>query len=220
MTCTAEVISSLTVVIPGLVPGSIQPQTPESVEGWILGPSSRMACVGRSPLHLPRGLYLTRGRVLRVLELDAHGGKLVADAVGLLEVARLPGDVAGIDGGLNRRTIYRTWLRSGRNILLDAFDCPDPSTITPNRAVTTTPTQSLSLLNNSFALRMSDNLAERAEHDVGERPNEQIARVYELIYQREPSQGELDRLSPFVDQNGLSALCRVLFNSNEFLYAD
>ena len=42
----------------------------------------------------------------------------------------------------HRRTIYRTWIRSGRNSLLDALDCPDPSTTAPRRAVTTTPVQS------------------------------------------------------------------------------
>ena len=34
-------------------------------------------------------------------------------------------------------------LRGGRSHLLDAFDCPDPSTAAPRRAVTTTPLQAL-----------------------------------------------------------------------------
>src|SRR5206468_1635413 len=42
-----------------------------------------------------------------------------------------------------RRSLYRTWARSGRNSFLDAFDCPDPSTNTPRRAMTTTPGQAL-----------------------------------------------------------------------------
>ena len=37
--------------------------------------------------------------------------------------------------GLDRRTLYRTWARGGRSALLDAFDCPDPSTTAPRRAV-------------------------------------------------------------------------------------
>ncbi len=120
----------------------------------------------------------------------------------------------------HRRTIYRTWLRSGRNMLLDAFDCPDPSTISPKRAVTTTPTQSLSLLNNSFVLRMSDSLAARAREDADASPAAQIAAVYRRVYQRLPSEDELARVTPFVEAHGLSALCRVLFNSNEFLYVE
>src|SRR5205823_1982301 len=50
-----------------------------------------------SALDLPRGLDLTRGRILGVLELDAHGGEFVADAVGLLEVPSLARRVAGFD---------------------------------------------------------------------------------------------------------------------------
>ena len=61
----------------------------------------------------------------------------------------------------NRRSVYRMWTRGGRSGLLDAFDCPDPSTTTPKRAVTTTPLQALALLNNSFVLRMADKFAQR-----------------------------------------------------------
>ena len=32
----------------------------------------------------------------------------------------------------HRRSLYRTWVRSGRNRFLDVFDCPDPSTLTPD----------------------------------------------------------------------------------------
>ena len=42
-----------------------------------------------------------------------------------------------IGAAFDRRGIYRTWVRSGRNHFLDVFDCPDPSTKTPTRAVTT-----------------------------------------------------------------------------------
>lgn len=65
-----------------------------------------------------------------------------------------------------RRSIYRTWARGGHNRLLDTFDCPDPSTITPRRSVTTTPLQALALLNNSFVLRMADALADAALRDA------------------------------------------------------
>jgi hypothetical protein len=120
----------------------------------------------------------------------------------------------------HRRTIYRTWLRSGRSAMLDAFDCPDPSTTAPRRAVTTTPVQSLALLNNSFVLRMSDSLAERASAEAANNPATQVDQVYRLAYAREPSAEERETLARFVEQHGLLALCRVIFNSNEFLYAE
>ncbi len=120
----------------------------------------------------------------------------------------------------HRRTIYRTWLRSGRQSLLDVFDCPDPSTTAPRRAVTTTPVQSLALLNNSFVLRMADGLAERVRGDAGDDVPSQTRQAFVLAYSREPTGPELDVATRFVASHGLPALCRVLFNSNEFLYVD
>jgi hypothetical protein len=120
----------------------------------------------------------------------------------------------------HRRTIYRTWLRSGRNPLLDTFDCPDPSTTSPKRAVTTTPVQSLALLNNSFVLRMADAFAERVIQQADADAPAQVRATFRLAYGRDPAADELERLSRFVDDFGLPALCRVVFNSNEFLYVE
>ncbi|AMV17823.1 DUF1553 domain-containing protein [Planctomyces sp. SH-PL14] len=120
----------------------------------------------------------------------------------------------------NRRTVYRTWIRSARSPLLDVFDCPDPSTTAPRRPVTTTPVQSLSLLNNSFILRMSDTMAARVTAECGDDRPRQVAQAYRRAYGREPAGEELARAETFVQQYGLPALCRVLFNSNEFLFVD
>lgn len=120
----------------------------------------------------------------------------------------------------NRRSIYRTWIRSGRNRLLDTFDCPDPSTKTPARANTTTPLQSLALLNNSFVLRMANKCADRLQLEVGSECADQVTRLFQLAYGRTPSADELSAATGFVKENSLPALCRVVFNSNEFLYVD
>jgi len=128
-------------------------------------------------------------------------------------------DVAGSE--FNRRSIYRTWIRSGTNKFLDVFDCPDPSTTTPKRAVTTTPLQALSLLNNAFMLRMSGELARRIESDVPEADAaRRIERAYRLAFSRPAKPEEITQGTAFVQQHGLPAFCRVVFNSNEFLYVD
>ena len=119
----------------------------------------------------------------------------------------------------NRRTIYRTWIRSGRNLFLDVFDCPDPSTTAPQRAVTTTPSQSLSLLNNSFVLRMSKHLADLATQNSAN-VESQVQFVAQRAWQRALSADELKTSVDFVRQHSLAAYCRVIFNSNEFLYVD
>jgi Protein of unknown function (DUF1549)/Protein of unknown function (DUF1553)/Planctomycete cytochrome C len=120
----------------------------------------------------------------------------------------------------DRRSLYRTWVRSGRNRFLDVFDCPDPSTKTPKRAVTMTPVQSLALLNNSFVLRMSDRFAARLRRGAGEDAKRQVEHCWRIAYGRLPDDAELRRTVPFVKRYGLAALCRVVFNSNEFLFAD
>jgi hypothetical protein len=99
--------------------------------------------------------------------------------------------------GLNRRTLYRAWVRGGRSGLLDAFDCPDPSSTTPRRAVTTTPIQALALMNNAL-----------------------VDRAFRLAFGRLPDAEERAKAIALVEKFGASTLARVLFNSNEFLYVD
>lgn len=120
----------------------------------------------------------------------------------------------------NRRSIYRFSARGGRHPLLETFDCPDPSTTTPDRASTTTPLQALSLMNTSFVLRMSDQLAERIKQRAGTESQKQITQLFLLVYQRQPLPQEALLAMQFVAQHGLSALCRVVLNSNEFLYVN
>ena len=116
-----------------------------------------------------------------------------------------------------RRTIYRFTPRGGRSALLDTFDCPDPATAAPRRAVTTTPLQALSLLNNSFVLRMSNYCAERITKECDEGMSEQIERAWQLALARSPNDPERQASEQLVSQHGLAALCRGLFNVNEFV---
>ncbi|MGD9645514.1 MAG: DUF1553 domain-containing protein [Pirellulales bacterium] len=119
-----------------------------------------------------------------------------------------------------RRTIFRTATRGGRGGLLDAFDCPDPSTTTPRRAITTTPLQALTLLNNAFVLRMCEALAERVEREAGDDSTAQVRRAIALVYGRAPHADEERPAEELIGREGLATLARVLFNSNEFLYVD
>jgi hypothetical protein len=129
-----------------------------------------------------------------------------------------PTDRAGPES--QRRTVYRTWARSGRNPLLDTLDCPDPSTATHKRSVTTTPLQALTLLNSAFALRTAEQFAARVRREAGGDLGRQIKRAYRLAYGRPPTREEAAAARPVVRAHGLRILCRALFNSNEFLYVD
>jgi hypothetical protein len=86
--------------------------------------------------------------------------------------------------------------------------------------VTTTPLQALALLNNSFVLRMSEKLAERLRRDAGDEAARQAERGIALCFGRAMEGKERDRYSRFIADHGLSAFCRVIFNSSEFLYVD
>jgi hypothetical protein len=143
------------------------------------------------------------------------------------EIVKAPGTAAllypPIDPtrpGLDRRTLYRAWARGGRNALLDAFDCPDPSAAAPRRAVTTTPIQALALMNNALVLHLSDRLAGRLEREVGPDAGRQVDRAYRLAFGRLPEPDERARAVALVERFGPAALARAIFNSNEFLYVD
>lgn len=116
-----------------------------------------------------------------------------------------------------RRTIYRFNPRGGRSALLDTFDCPDPAATAPRRAVTTTPLQALSLLNNSFVLQMAEAFADRVKNVAETDPDKQIRHAWWFAIGRAPDENELRLSKSLLDKHGLSALCRALFNINEFV---
>ncbi len=119
-----------------------------------------------------------------------------------------------------RRSIYRYTVRTTPNRFLTTLDCPDPANLTPKRMTTTTPLQSLALYNNDFMLRQARYLAERIKLDAGSEEQAQITRAFELAFARRPTGLESRHAKDFVQQQGLFALCRSIFNSNEFVYVD
>ena len=118
-----------------------------------------------------------------------------------------------------RRTIYRFSPRCERVSLLDALDCPDPSSTAPRRAMTTTPLQALSLLNSGFVFQMSDALVHRIEAMFANRDDQEpmVRECFRAILQREASEEELAKGLDLVRQHGLRALARALWNTSEFL---
>jgi hypothetical protein len=117
-----------------------------------------------------------------------------------------------------RRTLYRFSPRGAKRTMLDVFDCPDPSAITPDRGVTTTPLQSLALMNNTLVLDLADAFAARVEREAGPELPAQINQIHLLAYGRKPRPDEIELTQTFITSHSLAAYCRVVFNSNEFLY--
>lgn len=126
--------------------------------------------------------------------------------------------VDSADPEFNRRTIYRMNVNSGKEPLLDAFDCPDPSVKTPRRGVTTTPLQALAMMNNPFVLRQAERLAARASEEASAGNRSAIEAVYRRALGRNPSERETERAVAAVRDRGLPSFCWALLNSTEFLY--
>ena len=114
----------------------------------------------------------------------------------------------------NRRTVYRANVNSGKDAMLEAFDCPDPSVKTPRRGVTTTPLQALELMNNSFVQRQAKLLAERAQKAAGNA----VVEAYRIALGRTPTAEETTRATAAAKARGLQSVCWALLNSTEFVY--
>jgi hypothetical protein len=118
-----------------------------------------------------------------------------------------------------RRSIYRFIVRSVPDPLMDCLDAADPSLLTAKRNTTLTAIQALAMLNNRFAVRQSEHLAERVAKEATDSAT-QIGMAYRLALQRSPTSDEVQVLVPYVQQYGLANACRVLLNSNEFMFID
>jgi hypothetical protein len=130
--------------------------------------------------------------------------------------AYLPVDKVGPE--FDRRSVYRMNVNSGKEPLLDAFDCPDPSVKTPRRGVTTTPLQALGLMNHPFVQRHAALLAERATREAESRMPEAIEIAYRLALGRPPTAEESMRALEVARDRGLTPVCWALLNATEFIY--
>ena len=95
----------------------------------------------------------------------------------------------------------------------------DPSLQVDKRNETLTALQALATLNNKFMVRMAEHFAARLEAETSD-PVEQINRAYELTVNRAPTAETSAALVHYTNKHGLSSACRVIFNLNEFAFAD
>jgi hypothetical protein len=117
-----------------------------------------------------------------------------------------------------RRMIYAHKVRRERDAVFGAFDCPDAGQSAGRRRESTTPIQALNLFNSRFTLEQAEAFAARVQADAGDDLRQQMRRAYRLALGRDLSPEEIADAEPIVKEFGLAALCRVLFNSNEFLF--
>ena len=119
-----------------------------------------------------------------------------------------------------RRMVYAFQPRGRQDGTFGAFDCPDAGQAAPRRAASTTPLQALNLMNSPFVVGQAEIFAGRVRREAGEEPEAQVRRAFAVALGRAPSDAERDAAEALVRRHGLEALCRALFNANEFVYVD
>jgi hypothetical protein len=164
----------------------------------------------------------------------ALSGRLNTEMGGPSVFPPLPADLAdfaryGRTGGLmwepnakeddaRRRSIYVFQRRSLPLPMMAAFDAPVFSESCERRSATTTPLQALAMMNGDLIHEEGAYLAKRIASDAGADRPAQIARAFEMVLSREPRFAELAHFSK--SDLPLESICRVLLNSNEFLYVE
>jgi len=121
--------------------------------------------------------------------------------------------------GASRRSIYRLVWRAIADPFMDTLDFPDLGLLSPVRGFSASALQALALFNNEFVLHYSGHFAARLEK-TDSTPEEQIRAAFAICYQRPPTPEELSGFTALAARHGLPAACRVLFNSNEFIFVD
>jgi hypothetical protein len=117
-----------------------------------------------------------------------------------------------------RRMIYQHKIRMEPVPVFGAFDAPDAGQATPRRKQSTTAIQSLNLFNSPFVNQQADIFAKRVAKESGDDISKQVTRAFQLAFGRQPKPIEAKAAIASARAHGLATLCRVLFNSNEFLF--
>jgi hypothetical protein len=123
------------------------------------------------------------------------------------------------DRANDRRSVYRFLFRTLPDPFMEAFDCPDGSQVAPVRTSSVTALQALALLHDRFIIRQSDHIAERIARQTAS-PEKQIEMLYRLLLCRRPTAHEATLVTHYARRHGLANACRMLLNSNEFVFVD
>ena len=117
------------------------------------------------------------------------------------------------------------------DVFQQIWDFPNAGLSSEGRFTTNVPPQRLFFLNSSVIYRRAADLAERVPKT--DTLKEQIRRVYELAYQRDPTKTEMETVMRIVQQppdnaspdqlannTPLKSICWAVLSSNELLYID
>lgn len=133
----------------------------------------------------PENRFYWRGTTRRLDAEQIRDAMLAAS--GQLKVDQRGGP--GVDPDVPRRSIYTRYMRNARDPLLDAFDLPQFFSSESSRNTTTTPVQSLLMINSQQMLRHASRLADRVAA-AGENDEQRVVAAWQLAYGRPPRDDE------------------------------
>jgi cytochrome c5 len=118
-----------------------------------------------------------------------------------------------------RRSIYRFLFRTLPDPFMESLDCPSGDQITPQRVNSVTVQQALAMWNDVFVARHCEHLAARMKASSAS-IDEQVQSAVRLTLCREITADERTALTAYAKEHGLANLCRLLLNTNEFLFVN
>ncbi len=127
--------------------------------------------------------------------------------------------------GQNRRSLYLAQTRTRWVSFLHVFDCPDmTSDNQAERFRSALPTQSLAMMNNPLAMRVSKAFTEKVLEQSRNNYEEAVSIAYREAYNRAPEPRELEIAKKSIaaesdPKEGLRLFVQAMFGANNFLYS-
>jgi len=124
-----------------------------------------------------------------------------------------------------KRSVYVFQRRSLNLPLLETFDAPVFNASCDRRRMSITALQALAMYDGEFVNSEAKYFADRVRKESGGDPVQQIRLAFQTALGRDPSAAEVRQAQAFCQSMGSQeraqeGLCRVLLNSNEFVYVD
>ncbi|MGV3532782.1 MAG: DUF1553 domain-containing protein, partial [Chthoniobacteraceae bacterium] len=136
----------------------------------------------------------------------------------------------------DKRTVFLMQQRIRKQPFLEIFDGADTNATTGARPLSTTPIQSLFLLNNEFAHQQASRLAGRLQQEASA-TEAHIERAFQIVLGRPAEAAEVTDAMSYITQmfselenagiaaaeqtkTALASFVRILASSNEFLFVD
>lgn len=122
-----------------------------------------------------------------------------------------------------KRSIYIYQQRTLNMPMLQVFDAPVCDESRPKRLESTTPLQALALYNGPLVTAEVPYFADRVIAEAGDKPIDRIRYAIQVAWCRVATPDEIEQLADHYsqfdnDREAMISVCRILFNSSEFLY--